>query len=99
MRRWFSMARTALAGASSDRLLFSGKAYRGKGVAHAALKGAVEQIEKLGGRRIEAYPEDTEGRKASPAFLFNGALSTFEALGFARSRLIGKYKWVVIRTV
>ena len=47
---------------------FSGKGYRGKGVADAALKGAVEHIERLGGGRIEGYPEDTEGRKASPAF-------------------------------
>lgn len=78
---------------------FSGKGYRGKGVAYAALCGAVDQIKKLGGGRIEGYPEDTEGRRASPAFLFNGALSTFERLGFERSRLIGKHKWVVTRTV
>lgn len=78
---------------------FSGKSYRGKGVAYAALEGALKQIEGLGGGRIEGYPEDTEGRKASPAFLFNGALSTFEQLGFERSRLIGKHKWVVIRTI
>lgn len=78
---------------------FSGKGYRGKGVAHAALKGAVEQIAKLGGGLVEGYPEDIEGRKASPAFLFNGALSTFDQLGFERSRRIGKHKWVVTRTV
>ena len=75
---------------------FSGKGYRGKGVAFAALKGAIEQIEKLGGGHIEGYPE---GRKPCAAFLFNGSLSTFERLGFARSRLIGKHKWVVTRTV
>jgi GNAT superfamily N-acetyltransferase len=78
---------------------FAGKGYRGKGVANAALKGAVEQIAALGGGRVEGYPEDTEGRKAAPAFLFNGALSTFERLGFERSRLIGKHKWVVTRTI
>lgn len=78
---------------------FSGKGYRGKGVAYAALSGAIEQIEKLGGGRIEGYPEDIEGRKASPAFLFNGALSTFERLGFERLRKIGKHKWVVTRVV
>jgi GNAT superfamily N-acetyltransferase len=78
---------------------FSGKGYRGKGVAAAALDGAIAQIKALGGGRIEAYPEDIEGRKASPAFLFNGALSMFEANGFARERLIGKHKWVVTRTV
>ena len=46
---------------------------------------------------MEGYPEDTLGRKASPAFLFNGSLSTFEQLGFKRSRSIGKHKWVVTR--
>ena len=78
---------------------FSGKGYRGKGVAFAALKGAIEQIEKLGGGRVEGYPEDIEGRKASPAFLFNGSLSIFERLQFERVRLIGKHKWVVNRSV
>ena len=78
---------------------FSGKGHRGRGVAKAALAGAVEQIRALGGGRIEAYPEDTAGRKAQPAFLFNGALSTFEELGFQRVRLIGKHKWVVSLTV
>jgi len=78
---------------------FSGKGYRGKGVASAALEGAIAQIRRMGGGRIEGYPEDIEGRKASPAFLFNGALSTFERHGFKRSRLIGKNKWVVTRTV
>jgi GNAT superfamily N-acetyltransferase len=78
---------------------FSGKGHRGNGVAYAALEGAIEQIRKLGGGCVEGYPEDTDGRKASPAFLFNGALSTFERLGFERSRLIGKRKWVVTRIV
>lgn len=78
---------------------FSGKGYRGKGVAYAALEGAIAQIKDLGGGRVEGYPEDIAGRKASPAFLFNGALSTFESLGFERSRLIGKHKWVVKRTI
>lgn len=78
---------------------FVGKGYRGKGVATAALKGAVEQIENLGGGRVEGYPEDIDGVKASPAFMFNGALSTFERLGFQRERLIGKRKWVVTRVI
>lgn len=78
---------------------FSGKGYRGKRVAQAALQGALEQIAKLGGGRVEGYPEDTEGRKASPAFLFNGSLSTFKRLGFERARPIGKRKWVVSRTM
>jgi len=78
---------------------FSGKGHRGNGVASAALKGALEQIRDLGGGRVEAFPENTEGRKASAAFLFNGALSMFEHQGFRRSHQIGKHKWVVTRTV
>ncbi|CAA9339954.1 MAG: Acetyltransferase, GNAT family [uncultured Microvirga sp.] len=78
---------------------FSGKGHRGKGVAAAALKGALEQIAALGGGVVEGYPEETDGREASPAFLFNGSLSAFERLGFQQSRLIGKRKWVVSRIV
>lgn len=78
---------------------FSGKGYRGQGIASVALAGAIAQIRKLGGGRIEGYPEDTSEGKASPEFLFNGALTTFERHGFKRSRLIGKRKWVVTRTV
>ena len=78
---------------------FSGKGHRRSGVASAALEGAVRQIADLGGGRVEGYPEDIEGRKATPAFLFNGALPMFERHGFARSRPIGKHKWVVTRTI
>jgi GNAT superfamily N-acetyltransferase len=74
---------------------FAGKGYRGKGIAYAALKGAVERIKSLRGGCVEGYPEDIEGRKTTPALLFNGSLSTLERLGFKRSRLIGKHKWVV----
>ena len=78
---------------------FSGKGHRGNGVASVALEGAIEQIRALGGGRVEGYPEDVEGRKASSSFLFNGALSMFERYGFERSRRIGKHKWVVARTI
>ena len=78
---------------------FSGKGHRGSGVASAALEGAVGQIKSLGGGVIEGYPEDIAGRKATPAFLFNGALHMFERLGFERSRKIGKHKWVVTLAV
>ena len=78
---------------------FAGKGHRGQGVAGAAIEGAVQQIKQLGGGRIEGYPDDTQGRKASAAFLFNGRLSTFEKLGFKPERKIGKHKWVVTRTV
>lgn len=78
---------------------FTGKGYRGRGVARVALHGAIEQIGKQGGGLVEGYPEDTANRSASSAFLFNGALSMFESLGFERQRSIGKHKWVVARVV
>ena len=78
--------------------IFTGKGHRGAGAAAAALEGAIQQIQELGGGLVEGYPDDTESRRSS-AFLFNGALSTFERLGFERSRKIGKHKWVVTRTV
>jgi hypothetical protein len=32
-------------------------------------------------------------------FLYNGALSTYEKLGFICDRKIGKHRWVVTRVV
>lgn len=78
---------------------FTGKSHRGQGVGHAALQGALGQIAGLGGGLVEAFPEDTNGRKASPAFLFNGSLAMFTAQGFTQDRQLGKHKWLVSRTV
>jgi GNAT superfamily N-acetyltransferase len=78
---------------------FVAKAYRGKGVSGAALAGAVQLIARCGGGMVEGFPEDTAGRGVASAFLFNGALSTFEAHGFTRDRPIGKHKWLVSRNV
>jgi GNAT superfamily N-acetyltransferase len=76
---------------------FVGKGHRRKGVATAGLAGAVDLIAGLGGGRVEGYPEDAESVPAG--FLFNGALSTYEALGFVRDRKMGKHRWVVVKTV
>jgi GNAT superfamily N-acetyltransferase len=76
---------------------FVGKGHRRRGVATAALAGALELIAQLGGGTVEGYPE---GADAVPAgFLFNGALSTYERLGFTRDRKIGKHRWVVTKVV
>jgi GNAT superfamily N-acetyltransferase len=79
--------------------LFVGKGHRGRGVAEAAVAGAVEQIARLGGGTVEGYPEDVAGRKVSGSFLWNGTLGMFERLGFERVRRLGKHRWVVRRTV
>jgi GNAT superfamily N-acetyltransferase len=76
---------------------FVGKGDRRKGVATAALVGALELIASLGGGNVEGYPEDAGSVPAG--FLFNGALSTYEKLGFSRDRKIGKHRWVVTKVV
>ena len=76
---------------------FVGKGHRRRGVATAALAGAVDLIARLGGGTVEGYPEDAASVPAG--FLFNGALSTYEQLGFTRDRKIGKHRWVVKRVV
>ena len=76
---------------------FVGKGHRRRGVATAALAGALDLIARLGGGTVEGYPE---AAGAVPAgFLFNGALSTYERLGFTRDRQIGKHRWVVVKAV
>ena len=76
---------------------FVGKGHRRKGVATAGLAGALELIAGLDGGVVEGYPED--GTTVPAGFLFNGALSTYEQLGFVRDRAIGKHRWVVRRVV
>jgi len=74
---------------------FVGKGHRRRGVAAAALAGALEMIADLGGGTVEGYPEDAGSVPAG--FLYNGALSSYETLGFTRDRMIGKHRWVVTK--
>jgi hypothetical protein len=66
-------------------------------VATAALAGAVDLIAGLGGGTVEGYPEPAGSVAAG--FLYHGALSTYERLGFTRDRQIGIHRWVVTRVV
>jgi hypothetical protein len=47
---------------------------------------------------VEAYPHDTEGKKVSASFLYNGTRSLFERADFTYVRAKGK-KNCVMRTV
>jgi GNAT superfamily N-acetyltransferase len=76
---------------------YVGKGHRRQGVAAAALAGALELIADLGGGVVEGYPEPADAVPAG--FLYNGALSTYDDLGFTRERMIGKHRWVVRKTV
>jgi GNAT superfamily N-acetyltransferase len=76
---------------------YAGKGHRRQGVASAGLAGALDLIAGLGGGVVEGYPEDAADVPAG--FLFHGALSTYEKLGFTRDRRIGKHRWVVSKLV
>lgn len=78
---------------------FVDRAYRRRGVASAALEGALDEIARLGGGTVESYPEDVDGRSISASFLHNGTVAMFEKYGFARIRRLGKHHWVVARIV
>jgi GNAT superfamily N-acetyltransferase len=78
---------------------FVDREYRGRGVAAAALDGALRDIARRGGGTVESYPEAVEGRSVSGSFLHNGTASMFERQGFGRTRRLGKNHWVVTRVV
>jgi len=73
--------------------------HRGQGVARAALEGALDQIARAGGGRVEAIPEVTEGRVAQGRFLFSATVELFEDYGFTRVRQVGKHAWIVSATI
>jgi GNAT superfamily N-acetyltransferase len=56
---------------------FVDRNYRRKGVAAVALRGALDLIAKAGGGVVEAYPQDTLGKRTSGSFLYNGTRSLF----------------------
>jgi len=76
---------------------FVDKEYRRRGVADAALAGALREIERLGGGTVESYPEVIDGRSVSSSFLHNATAELFERHGFERARRLGKNHWVVTR--
>ncbi len=78
---------------------FTGKGLRGRGVADAALGGALAEIARNGGGTVEGYPEETDDRTLSGSFLHTGPMAAFENHGFTRTRSISPHRWVVTRTV
>ncbi|MGH8773807.1 MAG: GNAT family N-acetyltransferase [Jiangellaceae bacterium] len=78
---------------------FVDRDYRRTGVAGVALRGALELIAKAGGGVVEAYPQDTQGKRTSGSFLYNGTRSLFEKAGFSYERSKGKNHCVMRLTV
>ena len=78
---------------------FVDRRYRRKGVAAVALRGALALIAQAGGGVVEAYPQDTQGKKVSGSFLYNGTRSLFEKAGFTYERSQGKNHTVMRTTI
>jgi GNAT superfamily N-acetyltransferase len=79
--------------------VFVDKRHRGRGIARAAVEGALDQIAEAGGGLVEAISEVTEGREAQGRFLFSATVELFEDLGFTRGRQLGKHAWIVSKVV
>ena len=78
---------------------FVDKRYRRQGVSAIALRGALDLIAQAGGGVVESYPQDTDGRKITASFLYNGVRSLFEQAGFGYVRPKGKNHCVMVMTV
>jgi GNAT superfamily N-acetyltransferase len=78
---------------------FVDRDYRRGGVAAVALRGALDLIAEAGGGAVEAYPQDTRGKKVSASFLYNGTRGLFEQAGFTYERPKGKNHCVMRTTI
>ncbi|MFI1098707.1 GNAT family N-acetyltransferase [Streptomyces sp. NPDC020917] len=78
---------------------FTARGMRGRGVADAALGGALAEIARRGGGTVEGYPEETDDRSVSGSFLHTGPMAVFDNHGFTRTRPIAPHRWVVTRSV
>ena len=78
---------------------FVDKNYRRDGVAALALRGALDLIAQAGGGLVEAYPQDTGGKKVTASFLYSLTRSHFERAGFSYDRPKGKNHCVMSKTV
>jgi hypothetical protein len=78
---------------------FVDRNHRHEGVAAAALVGALGLIAVAGGGVVEAYPQDTPGKKVSSAFLYSCTRGMFEKAGFDYERPKGKNHCVMRKIV
>jgi GNAT superfamily N-acetyltransferase len=59
--------------------------YRGRGISHALLDGAVAYARSQGAPAIEGYPVDNQGKKVDLTMAYVGTRKLFEDAGFARA--------------
>ncbi len=62
---------------------FVEKKHRRKGLTVELLKAATDYVKDQGGKIVEGYPVDTDGKSGQPdAFIYTGTASAFEQAGF-----------------
>lgn len=75
--------------------------YRGRGIAHELIAGAVEFARSHGAPVLEAYPADTGSERMDLTMAYVGTVSLFEAAGFERvaetSAIAGGFPRVLMR--
>jgi GNAT superfamily N-acetyltransferase len=76
-RKEYDAGRTDKAPDYRITCFFVDRNYRRKGVAAVALHGALDLIATAGGGVVEAYPQDTQGKRTSGSFLYNGTRQSF----------------------
>ena len=59
--------------------------YRGRGISHALLEGAVAYARSQGAPAIEGYPVDNQGKKVDLTMAFVGTRKLFEDAGFTKA--------------
>ena len=80
--------------------LFVDRAYRRRGMATVAVRGALTLIAAAGGGRVESYPHDLPpGTRSSASFLYNATRTMYEGLGFTYERPKGKGNCVMTTVV
>ena len=79
--------------------IFVDRRYRRRGLAEAALRGALELIARAGGGVVEGYPHEISDKKMSSSFLYNGTRGLYERVGFEYVRPKGLRNCVMRRSV
>jgi len=59
--------------------------YRGRGISHSLLAGAVEYARAQGAPAVEGYPVDNRGGKVDPTMAYVGTRALFERAGFTKA--------------
>ena len=59
--------------------------HRGRGIAHALVRGAVDYAASCGAPAVEGYPVDNEGRPVDLTMAYVGTRSLFEQAGFTKA--------------